>query len=230
MRRLDLVLLPGMDGTGKLFEPLLRIVPEEIQAKAVAYPESLKSFGDYVQFASDEVTVAGNAVLVAESFSGPIAIAVLRNPPPNLRALVLVATFATPPRAFLRCLSLMAPYPLIRAVTPWAIRLFCANGNAHADVAQCAADVVKYLPIEVLRDRLKLLSELPSDLRRILEQSSLPILILEPTHDRLVPESSFISFGLRSSPNVKKIAGPHFLLQCCPQVCWSEIDAFLEKL
>lgn len=223
------MLLPGMDGTGKLFEPLLQIIPEEFQTKAVAYPESLKSFGEYVQFASDQLGTTGEALLVAESFSGPIAIAVLRNPPPNLRAIVLVATFTTPPHALLRHLSMMTPYSLIRAFTPSAIRLFCANGNAHAEVAQYAADVVKYLPIEVLRERLKLLSQFPSDLKRVLEQSSLPILILEPTHDRLVPKSSLISVGLRSSAKVKKIAGPHFLLQCCPQECWSEIDAFLEK-
>lgn len=230
MKQLQLVLLPGMDGTGKLFEPLLRILPKEIQAKAVAYPESLKSFAQYVQFACHEVSAAGDVLLVAESFSGPIAVAVLRNPPPNLRAIVLVATFAKTPRAFLRRLSMMVPGALIRAFAPAAIKLFCANGNAYEQVVRCAAGVVSHLPTEMLRERLKLLSELPSDLKSVLEQSSLPILILEPAHDQLVPESSFLSVGLRSSAKVKKIAGPHFLLQCCPKECWSEIEAFLEKL
>lgn len=230
MKQLQLVLLPGMDGTGKLFEPLLRILPKKIQAKAVAYPKSLKSFAQYVQFASHEISAAGDVLLVAESFSGPIAIAVMRNPPPNLRAIVLVATFAKPPRAFLRRLSVMVPAALIRAFTPAAIKLFCANGNAYEDVARRATDVVSHLPTEMLKDRVKLLNELPSDLMRVLEQSSLPILILQPAHDRLLPESSFLSVGMRSSAKVKKIAGPHFLLQCCPKECWSEIEAFLEKL
>jgi surfactin synthase thioesterase subunit len=33
-----LVLLPGMDGTGKLFKPFVRQLPPRVQVRAVSYP------------------------------------------------------------------------------------------------------------------------------------------------------------------------------------------------
>ena len=38
METIRLVLLPGMDGTGILFEPLLEILPSDLHAKVVSYP------------------------------------------------------------------------------------------------------------------------------------------------------------------------------------------------
>ena len=34
----SLVLLPGLDGTGELFQPLLRALPNELQPIVLSYP------------------------------------------------------------------------------------------------------------------------------------------------------------------------------------------------
>ena len=40
MEKLTLVLLPGMDGTGILFEPLLDVLPSSLQPHLVRYPST----------------------------------------------------------------------------------------------------------------------------------------------------------------------------------------------
>ena len=77
-----LVLLPGLDGTGAMFAPLLRVLPKDVLVESVTYPESLERFDEYVKFAAAALHSVADAVLIAKSFSGPIAISLLRKPPP----------------------------------------------------------------------------------------------------------------------------------------------------
>ena len=226
MKRSKLVLLPGLDGTGMLFAPLRQALPKDVPAEAVAYPESLARLDDYVEFAAAAVHGVTDVVLIAESFSGPIAISLLRNPPTNLRAIVLVATFTTAPRALLRHLSALIPSALIRAFVSPALTWFCANEKTSPEVIRLACEAVGRVPVKVLRSRVRLLGELPADLRAVTNDATVPILILEPTRDRLVPINGFVS---SENPNVlsREIAGPHFLLQTCPRECWEEIERFL---
>ena len=226
MKPSKLVLLPGLDGTGAMFAPFIHALPKDVLAEPVAYPESLESFDEYVEFAAAALHGTADVVVIAESFSGPIAISLLRKPPPNLRAIVLVATFTTAPRALLRRLSKLVPSAVIRAFVPAALNWFCANRNTASEVLRIASDVVSREPIETLESRLRLLEELPIDLRALLDKTKLPVLILEPTQDRLVPLDGFVRCA---APNaqLQKIAGPHFLLQSCPKECWEAIEKFL---
>ena len=86
MKASKLVLLPGLDGTGALFAPLLQVLPKDLLAMPAAYPESLERFDEYVEFVAAALRGTADVVLVAESFSGPIAVSILRKPPPKLRA------------------------------------------------------------------------------------------------------------------------------------------------
>ena len=160
MKPSKLVLLPGLDGTGAMFAPFIHALPKDVLAEPVVYPESLESFDEYVEFAAAALHGTADVVVIAESFSGPIAISLLRKPPPNLRAIVLVATFTTAPRALLRRLSKLVPSAVIRAFVPAALNWFCANRNTASEVLRIANDVVSRVPIETLDSRLRLLGEL----------------------------------------------------------------------
>jgi len=226
MKLSKLVLLPGLDGTGAMFAPLIHALPKDVLAEPVTYPESLERFDEYVEFAAAALCGTADVVVIAESFSGPIAIALLRKPPPNLRAIVLVATFTTAPRALLRRLSKLVPSAVVRIFVPAALKWFCANRNTDPDVLRLANNVVSHVPLKTLDGRLRLLGELPIDLKALLDKAKLPVLILEPTQDRLIPLDGFVK---SAAPNalLQKIAGPHFLLQSCPKECWEEIEKFL---
>jgi pimeloyl-ACP methyl ester carboxylesterase len=93
-----LVLLPGLDGTGKLFQPFIRELPADWRVIVASYPADARS--GYAQLASLTLTMLppeGRAVLLGESFSGPIAIQLASALGPRVQALVLCCTFARNP-------------------------------------------------------------------------------------------------------------------------------------
>lgn len=108
-----LVLLPGMDGTGELFAPLLGALPPD-RASVVAYPRDVVlSYDELVAFVVQRLPVEEPFVLVAESFSGPIAVRVAAQHPAGLRGVVLCANFVVGPLPFSRA--------LVHAVRPFKI-------------------------------------------------------------------------------------------------------------
>ena len=106
------VLLPGMDGTGELFSPFIAALPEPFEAVAVGYPtERYLSYSELEKFVRDACPISEPYMLVAESFSTPLAIQYAATNPANLEGLVLCAGFASSPvKGWRRLLgSLLAP-------------------------------------------------------------------------------------------------------------------------
>ena len=76
-KSLTLVLLPGLDGTGLLFEPLLAALPSSIRTQVVAYPpDQSLSLAEYAALVR-KLLPKGDVVLLAESFSGLVALSLL---------------------------------------------------------------------------------------------------------------------------------------------------------
>jgi pimeloyl-[acyl-carrier protein] methyl ester esterase len=109
---LRLVLLPGMDGTGELFSNFVDALPASFETVTVRYPTD--RYLAYLEL-EDLVRVAcsGTApfMLVAESFSTPLAIKYAATNPANLEGVILCTGFATSPvKGWRRLLgSLLAP-------------------------------------------------------------------------------------------------------------------------
>lgn len=87
---MKLVLLPGLDGTGTLFTPLL----DHLAATPVvaSYPPEPLSYERLLAQVA-RLLPDGPFVILAESFSGPLAIRLAYRRPPGLQALVLVSSF-----------------------------------------------------------------------------------------------------------------------------------------
>lgn len=64
---LQLVLLPGFDGTGELFWPLRAALGEDVASATVRY-DAERSLDEYIDSVA-RILPHENAVLVAESFS-----------------------------------------------------------------------------------------------------------------------------------------------------------------
>lgn len=72
-----LVLLPGMDGTGLLFDPLVKALSGTLPFTVVAYPPTAAAgYADLQAFAESAMPPDKPIVLLGESFSGFIAIAI----------------------------------------------------------------------------------------------------------------------------------------------------------
>ena len=71
---MQLVLLAGMDGTGLMFGPFVRCLPEGIRAAVVRYPTDREcSFQELAEIARAAVPAEGPAIILGESFSGLVA-------------------------------------------------------------------------------------------------------------------------------------------------------------
>jgi surfactin synthase thioesterase subunit len=87
-----LVLLPGLDGTGELFEPFLKALPSSLTSQVVSYPtEQYLTYKELVSLVQRVLPHKEPFVLLGESFGGPLSIEVAASSPPNLRADSLTA-------------------------------------------------------------------------------------------------------------------------------------------
>ena len=97
MKKIKLVLLPGMDGTGIMFQPLVREIEKDFDPIVISYPQDRPL--DYEALTQYVTALLPNTkfIILGESFSGPIAIKVADSKPKNLLGIILCATFIKNP-------------------------------------------------------------------------------------------------------------------------------------
>src|SRR5438034_9685590 len=84
----QLVLLPGLDGTGSLFSPLLAELPRDLHTKTVSYPnDKALSLDEHARWVIRQLPT-DRAVLLAESFSGLVALRALMEPSSRIDAVI----------------------------------------------------------------------------------------------------------------------------------------------
>src|SRR5262245_42706994 len=115
MRRI--VLLPGLDGTGALFENFVRAAPSGVSLEVVPIPPEPLGYRELVDRLGPTLHLTADTILVAESFSGPLAILLAAQY--RVAALVLCNSFVVPPRA--RLFRVLAMPLLFRIRLPAAL-------------------------------------------------------------------------------------------------------------
>ena len=220
-------LLPGFDGTGELFTPLQSALDNDISTTVVRYQNEYM-FEDYVDSVTSSLPPQ-NAVLIAESFSGPIAIALMARYPSRIKCAVLCTTFATSPfRLLTRAAQFVprvffGPNPTQSAI----LQTFCFDKNSPSDIVEKALSVIRSVPSHVIKSRLQVLSRL--DMRPQLSQIKAPVLYLRAMQDRIVSVNLSQEL-IRGLPNVTEqiFDGPHLLLQSRANECAQTIIPFIK--
>jgi len=139
-----LILLPGLDGTGNLFEPLLEEIENERTIGVIRYPpnEAL-TYTELVSFVEGEIERESSIYIVAESFSGVIALNLLNKCESKIKGIILVASFITTPHKYLLKLSSALPIKsLLKFEIPnFLIRRYCLG----SEVAE--SEIIKFKSI-----------------------------------------------------------------------------------
>ncbi|OAI43147.1 hypothetical protein AYO41_02825 [Verrucomicrobia bacterium SCGC AG-212-E04] len=228
---MHLVLLPGLDGTGRLFVPFLNELPAGFTTTTVSYPAA--EVRSYEELQSDVAALLPRDrpyAILAESFSGPIAIRLAAVAPPNLQALILCASFAHAPRSGLACSLLSAVSRLVFAFPPpdWTVRFFLAGAEAPDELVAACRDAIANVSKSVLRNRLG--QVLAVEARSELASVSVPILYLSGVRDRLVRrESAEAIRKIRPDTVIVEVDAPHMLLQRRPAEAMQAIVAWLSS-
>jgi pimeloyl-[acyl-carrier protein] methyl ester esterase len=209
-----LVLLPGMDGTGELFEPFLEAV--RVPTQVVRYPGAdVLGYAELEALVMAELPTDQPYVLLGESFSGPIAISVAAKQPLQLRGVVLCCSLAKNPRPALaplrRWINLLPSRP------PLAVLEYFLSGRfATPALRKALSQALAQVSPAVLRSRLNAVA--CTNVVEMLRSIAVPVLYLQASEDRLVPlvASSLVLENVPHGRLVELVA-PHFSCRLHPK-------------
>jgi len=219
----EIVLLPGLDGTGDLFDPLAAQLCDEFIVKVVRYPNDPSlGYAGYVEFVRNAIGTR-EVFLLGESFSGPVAVRLATQLGRQVKGLVLAATFLRNPWPawLLRRAARVDP-----EATPEKIRDAILMGSYGDDELRKKVDrIVQNLSRPVRSARLGAVAGV--DVRDDFARLDCPILVLHGREDWLVSIRA-MQKAICSRSDVRMVAFPaaHMLLQTRTADCAAEIRAF----
>lgn len=228
---MKLILLPGLDGTGNMFQPLISSLGDEIKTLTISYPSDRHlSYDDLSCFVRNKLkNFDEQLVLLAESFSGPVAVKLLQDSLPNIKAVIFSAAFCESPKSVLVSLSKFLPVAtILKLPIPNAvIKYFCFGYDCCPETIDLFRTTISQSNVKVLSQRIIEISNLTFEGKNL---SDIPCCYIQAQYDKLVPESAFQSFQ-KIVPDIQliKIKGPHFILQAKPQECKESIVKFIRK-
>jgi len=220
---MELVLLPGMDGTGLMFGPFVRCLPTGLRASVVRYPADREcSMEELADIARVAIPADGPVIIMAESFSGLVACELLKRRPASVRGVVFVAAFRSPPRPLLMRLLSVLPMGGRHGgrIGLSLIGRACLGRRPAAEMLGLLATALAEVDPRILAGRLRMILQPPAVPAAI----DVPTCYLQATRDRLVPTRCASAFAaLAAELEVIPIDGPHMLLQSRPAECWRAI-------
>ena len=227
-----LVLLPGLDGTGDFFQPLLESLGASLRTRVVRYPvDGGFDYATCKALARAALPANGPFVLLGESFSGPIAIDLAAEQPRGLVGVILCVTFACNPRPRLSIIRPFLPYmPFHGSGTSVALARFLVLGRwITPSVRELHLKILSMVPASTMQKRLLAVAD--CDVRATLRRVRVPILCLVAKHDRLIPRSAGRVIQEHApAARVVELDAPHCLLQCVPDTAAQLIADFTGKL
>ena len=220
----NLVILPGLDGTGvRIAEFIGQMTP--VSVRIIPYPRDIPlGYTELEALVRAQLPTAGRYALLAESFSGPLAMRIGAEPPKGLCGVILCGTFAKSPfPRLLRPLAVRAP---IKSLPRW-VRAPLMWGSTNPRRAPPRSQrAMSGVSRAVIRRRIGEIFDV--DATRSLARIALPVLVLIARRDHVVPRAA-TSLLLYNSPQalVAEIDGPHLLLQSRPAECADRVLRFL---
>ena len=232
MTTTTLVLLPGMDGSGLLFEPFVEAMgaTDEVTIQPLAYPaRDALDYAALTELAFNALPRTGPLLLLGESFSGPIAVALAARCADRVQGLILCCSFVRNPRphwSWLTPLLRGAPMP----APPTGLiahALFGRHVTVH--LRSLLAQSLNGIKPNVLRSRLVAVASV--DASTTLAALPVPLLYLRAREDRLVPASAWEWIKhLRADARVAEFDAPHALLQTRPAEAAEAVTAFVRTV
>jgi pimeloyl-ACP methyl ester carboxylesterase len=227
----DVYLLPGLDGTGKLFDRFVEAHPVWAQPIPISYEQAnANSYEFLVQYVASQIDTSRKHLILGESFSGPIAISLARASRTNLLGVVLSASFA---RNFPLLDRIPVPAALLEAAVSMAPHRFLAkllllNGVLDKVLLDQVVAVTESVPSYVIAARVRAAQRI--NVRKELEELDCPVLYLKALHDRVVHSGACEDIASsRARVEVAEFDSPHLLLQCKPVDAWEGITRWNEK-
>lgn len=202
-----------------MFFPITPLLEKHFVVHMVRYSDEI-TLDEYVESALAQLPANSPVSLVAESFSGPIAMILLANKRANFLASVLCATYCRSPLPFLTQASNYLPERLFASnpVSNVLLDLFATGIHSNPDVRNRLREVVKKISPGQRQNRIKLVNKV--DVTDKIKNIEVPLLYIQATKDRIVLANSADEI-MRHARNmrIEKVTGSHMILQTQPEKC-----------
>lgn len=216
--------LPGLDGGVRMLAEFRRVAPRTHDVSLIELPPGGVTYAELADHFSGMLAKVRDAVLIAESFSGPLAVTLASRYPESVACLVLVASFAT------------SPVPRIAHCVPWRLvsrlpipsfvaRRYLLGRDCDRTLVADLQSAVRSVSADVLSGRLR--QVMHCDVSEQLREIACPILYLRPSDDALVPRRCVDAVShLRPDAEIRTLEGSHLILQTQPKQSWQTIADF----
>jgi pimeloyl-ACP methyl ester carboxylesterase len=203
-----------------LFHYFVNCLGPDIDALVFSYPNDRHlSYPELAERVAEAAPRDRPFVVIAESYSGPVAALLAAQPPGNLRAVVLAASFVS------FALGAAGPWlkplarPILFARAPgFLIRLVLGTFRMPQDIVDRVKASASRVRPEVLALRAR--AAIRADYRSSLRDARVRVVWLQPTADRLLGRAPLRQArAVRPDLEVVELDGPHLLLQTAPEAC-----------
>jgi len=211
---LKLVLLPGMDGTGELFEEFLSYHDDE--HLVISLPQNGPQDHSSLAKSIENQLPKENYILLAESFSGGIVPELLKLDFPNMKGVIFVASFLSCPNRYLLPIAKVLPIKILASAPLSQIghKFLLLGQDASKALLSKFIKVTKSIPDHILKSRLTVMSQQSLPLATL----DVPTVYIQALSDKLItPRKSRELSNVFKNIEYIEIDGPHFLLQAKPK-------------
>ncbi len=226
---MTLILIPGLDGSGKFFEPFLEYYGRA-HAEVIPLPQSgPQDYAALTEYVSQRLPRNKDYVLLGESFGGAIAANLALSSLARLKGVVFVAAFLSPPAWWATMLGLVLPLeatiptPLGRMI----LRVLLAGPQASAETMRWVQSVVGATPAGIIKARIRAIRAMPPPRGK----TAIPALYLGATGDNLIAAGKFAEFSRHFSDlKLLKLEAPHLILPARAEDCAKTIKQMFPGL
>ncbi len=221
-----IILMPGMDGSGFLYQPLSRLLTQKGLDNTIEPLNPHQDKHAYTQYLEQKYR-DNNLVLVAESYAGHIATQLAIRGNLHIEKLIIMASFLENPTKLTELekyfsMNIIKKPPLPEKALAKALFGKGGNDELMALFKQAMQDVTE----QQLAGRIKDMRTLTLPTQKVNQKT----LYIQATDDWLVPAKNLKSYQqCFENLTVKKLKGTHLIAQGNAQECANLIDDFIKK-
>jgi len=224
-----LILLPGLDGSGLLFQPFIERCFHNDYVTVISYPNDYHiPYHELADYIITRLPKDKNLVLLGESYSGPVAIQLANRPELNVNSVILVATFSHYPNTILKFMSKILPikYLLYLPMPDFILKFVCFDNAVDSSIMALLKKSLTLTPPTIMAKRMS--EGVKIDVRQDLKELKVPCIYIKAKHDKLVSSSASAEIKkINKSINIIEIDGPHFILQTRINACCAVIKKLM---
>jgi len=234
------ILLPGLHGTQDLYPPLINeikklssneLLPPTFQS--VNYPTTItQNYPKLLEWLAQETGIANSSrhiIIIAESFSCPLALSLAARYPTKIKATIIAAGFCTSPvnKLLSSIPSWLVRLPFLFSPPRALLRYLLLDHSTSNHELKELKTLLRRIPSSIISERL----ESVLTLRPATHFIQSPLLLLQATRDAIINENTQLAISQAyPKATVQWIDSPHLVLQTKPESSAKSIIEFLANI